>query len=401
MFKIVTLMGFILGLLHPHWQAAAGEEFEFSGEVFSEVRFFPASPSWPAQKDELDFSPGIELRLSKKWYESGNSLAFVPYFRWDSVDNERTHFDIRELVWRHQENTWGLGVGVDKVFWGVTEAYHLVDVINQTDLVEHPDEEEKLGQPMVNLTLQKDWGTLDLFYLPYFRERTFPGSEGRLRLQFPVSEQSAEYESDLEEWHPDFAVRYFHSMGMLDLGVAQFFGTNREPLFLPRVQGNGQVELIPFYEIVRQTSMEAQLTFTEWLFKLEMLYQAGGKTDYFAATGGFEYTVTGLFKETELGILGEWLYDDRKEKATTPYENDLFLGLRWVLNDECGSEVLTGVIRDGDDPGQVFLLEISRRLFENWKVEIDARVFSNFGPRDLLSNFRNDDFFSLKLIRYF
>ena len=40
---------------------------------------------------------------------------------------------------------WSLSIGLGKVFWGVTEFNHLVDVINQTDLVEGIDGEAKLG----------------------------------------------------------------------------------------------------------------------------------------------------------------------------------------------------------------------------------------------------------------
>lgn len=68
-----------------------------------------------------------------------------------------------------------------KEFWGVAEARHLVDIINQTDEVENFDREDKLGQPMINLALINNWGTLDFFLLTGFRDRTFPGREGRLR----------------------------------------------------------------------------------------------------------------------------------------------------------------------------------------------------------------------------
>ena len=94
------------------------------------------------------------------------------------MDSERTHFDIRELFGLWVFERWELGVGIRKVFWGVTESQHLVDIINQTDLVDSIDGEEKLGQPMVNVSIPHEWGTVDLFILPYFRERTFPGRDG-------------------------------------------------------------------------------------------------------------------------------------------------------------------------------------------------------------------------------
>jgi Outer membrane lipoprotein-sorting protein len=34
---------------------------------------------------------------------------------------------------------------------------------------------------MVGLTVPRSWGTVDILFLPIFRERTFPGQDGRLR----------------------------------------------------------------------------------------------------------------------------------------------------------------------------------------------------------------------------
>ncbi len=72
-------------------------------------------------------------------------------------------------------------VGLSKVFWGAAEFVHLADIINQTDGVEGFDGEEKLGQPMLRLSLFLDRGTVNAFILPWFRERTFPGKKDRLR----------------------------------------------------------------------------------------------------------------------------------------------------------------------------------------------------------------------------
>jgi len=74
-----------------------------------------------------------------------------------------------------------LRLGVDRVFWGVVESRSLVDIVNQTDLVEHPDEKTKLGQPMAHVTWSGDWGALEVFGLTGHRPRTFPGRHGRLR----------------------------------------------------------------------------------------------------------------------------------------------------------------------------------------------------------------------------
>ncbi len=136
-------------------------------------RFFPQAPLDPEQKRNSG-SLAVQPEYYHEW-ENGSSFTFVPFARIDSADSERTHFDIRELNYLWLTDSWELRAGIGKVFWGTTEFVHLVDIINQTDGVESVDGEEKLGQPMIQLSIVRDWGALELFVLPYFRERTYPG----------------------------------------------------------------------------------------------------------------------------------------------------------------------------------------------------------------------------------
>jgi hypothetical protein len=147
------------------------------------------------------------------WSDGRQSLTIEPFYRRDQHDGKRTHADLRELVWQRAGDTWELRVGVSKVFWGVAESQHLVDIINQTDLVEDIDQEDKVGQPMVDLTLVRDWGNLDLFVLPWFRERTFPGRNGRLRSIPRVDSGNASYESGSRQKHVDYAIRWSDAIG--------------------------------------------------------------------------------------------------------------------------------------------------------------------------------------------
>jgi len=151
---------------------------ELSGFVAVEQRLFFHDPLFPDQKHN-NGSFALQPEYYHEW-ETGSSFILVPFARFDSQDSERTHFDIRELNYLWLTDNWEMRMGIGKVFWGVTEFVHLVDIINQTDLVESPDGEEKLGQPMVQLSIARDWGVLDLFVLPGFRERTFPGKKGAL-----------------------------------------------------------------------------------------------------------------------------------------------------------------------------------------------------------------------------
>ncbi|UCD90752.1 MAG: hypothetical protein JSW04_04805, partial [Desulfobacterales bacterium] len=136
--------------------ASLAPAHDFSGYVAAEGRFFLYDPLYPGQKKN-NASLAIQPEYYYEW-ENGSSFIFVPFARIGSADSERTHFDIRELNYLWLNDLWELRVGIGKVFWGVTEFVHLVDIINQTDLVEDIDGEDKLGQPMINLSIPRNWG---------------------------------------------------------------------------------------------------------------------------------------------------------------------------------------------------------------------------------------------------
>ena len=374
---------------------------EWSGFVELQGRYFPQQAVDPEQSDQL-LSLAVQPEYFQRWDAGKQSLLFIPFVRWDSEDDERTHGDIRELIWTYAGDGWETRAGVGKVFWGVTEALHLVDVINQTDLVENPDGEQKLGQPMLKFSLERDWGILDLYALIGFRERTFPGEQGRIRSHPPVDQDRAEYESDREERHVDLALRWSHYIGDWDIGLSHFNGTSRDPLLIPELNQQGEVRLTPFYELMRQTSLDLQATKGDWLWKLEAVHRRIDSGSYNAATGGFEYTLVGIADtDMDLGLLGEYLYDDRRDDADTPFENDLFIGLRLTANDVDGSELLTGVIKDLDEEGWMFNLEASRRIGNDWKTSAQVRLWSDIPQQDPFFSFRRDDYMEITLTRYF
>jgi len=386
-------------------RAAFGNEL--SGYVEGEVRLYPENPNFFGQRDQ-----SASFAVQPEYYhefENGSSFTFVPFFRLDSADSERTHFDVRELTYLWLHDDFELRLGVRKVFWGVTEVLHLVDIINQTDLVENFDGEQKLGQPMANLSFARDWGTLDLFVLPYFRERTFPGNKGRLRFGLVVDTDQAQYESAAEEWHTDWTARYSHTLGDWDFGIYYFIGTSRDPSFMPGTDGAANPVIIPVYQQIQQTGLDVSYVVGNWLWKLEALYRKGQgdrqgltRNNYVAATGGLEYTFTGIFgSQMDLGIVAEYLFDDRKDFALTPFENDVAGALRLAVNDAASSELLFGWVQDIDTDARFLFLEASRRLGDDWTLALEIRTFLDQPPADFLYALRDDDLVQLVLQYHF
>lgn len=371
---------------------------EWSGFAGLEFRYFPQDALSRVQDYSTNFSLVLEPEYFHEWDNGKQIFAFVPFFRLDEHDSDRTHFDIRELTYLKAADNWEFRLGVRKVFWGVIEFNHLVDIINQTDLVENIDTEDKLGQPMINLALINNWGTVDLFVMPWFRERTFPGRQGRLRTHPPVIEDRAQFESSAKEKHVDAAIRYSHYFGDWDIGLAHFYGTSRDPRFMPATTRTGDPFLIPFYDIINQTSLDLQVTKGNVLWKLEALHRSGQGETYNALAGGFEYTFVGIFDSViDLGILGEYHYDDRNESATTIFDDDIGMGARLAFNDAQSTQALIGLIIDRDTGGKFLNIEADRRITNHWFLELQGRFLFDIARSDPAFSFHRDDYIELLL----
>ena len=370
---------------------------EWSGYIAAEYRTFPHEAT-----DNRQYNDNVSFVIEPEYYHEINgsyeSITFTPFIRVDQHDNERTHFDIRELMWQKAANDWELRVGIGKVFWGVTESQHLVDIINQTDLVENTDGEDKLGQPMINFALVRDWGTLDFFLLPGFRERTFSEVEGRLRTNPRVDTEQAVYESSHGKRHVDAAIRWSHNIGIMDIGLSHFYGTSRDPRLVVGTDSGGSMVLVPHYDIIHQTGLDMQMTSGSWLWKLEAIHRSGQGETFNATTAGFEYTFYGLGDSSnDLGVLLEYSYDDRRQNAPAVFQDDVMAGMRLTLNDVNDTEALFGVIYDRHHGSKGLNLEASRRFGDSVKVSVEARTYHETPASDSLSQFRNDDYFQAEM----
>ena len=360
------------------------------------------------------FHPSVSIKADyyRAWDNERQSLTFSPFYRYDAEDDERTHFDIREGFWSLVGNDWDLHLGVKQIFWGVTEFNHLVDIINQTDLVENIDGEDKLGQPMAHLSLVRDWGILDFHLLTGFRERTFPGPDGRPRFYIPIDNDDATYESSAGDGRIDGAIRWSQHVGAFEFGLSHFNGTSRAPLYEPVLEDDGELLLRPFYPVINQTGLDAQAIYGDWAIKLESIYRTNFPDDYYAFNAGFERTLVGaLGTRADLGLVVEYLYDDRGEGAfDTFFENDIALATRWVLNDFGDTQALIGLIWDHDSHETIFTLEASRRLGETWLLLLEGRAFAGgqalnpddpFDPGNKGASVARDDYIELELTKYF
>ena len=382
---------------------AAAQTVDFSAAVGGSARVFPEAPLFAGQRSSrvspsLTFAPKLEIAtVDGAW-----RLVAEGFMRLDADDHNRTHADVRELGVRWVGDRVSAFAGAGQVFWGVTEVRHLVDVVNQVDAVEDLDGEDKLGQPMVGVTLESGLGVLDVYYLPWFRDRPFPAADARLRGPVPLEDEPL-YASGAGGWHPGFAARASRSVASVDVGLSAFRGTSREARYVPGTNARGEPVLRPAYDVIDQVGLDAQWTGPSTLLKLEALTRGGYQERIWALTGGVERTLYGLLGgSSDLGIIAEVMLDSRGEDAPpTIFEHDVFVGGRWALNDAQDTSVLGGSSLDWRTGEVLLLLEAERRVGSSWSLEARGRWFANTSPRSFAHALRNDGHLSISLTRYF
>lgn len=440
-----------LGLSLP----ALATAFQFEGVAELEGRYF-------YNQSETPGTGSVALAPRFLWdAESGRHRVEGQLFqRLDATDRSRTHGDVRELYYQFTEARWEMSLGARQIYWGVTESRQLVDILNQADFVEDLAAEEMLGQPMLTLGLRPDFGAVDLFLLPYQRARTWPGVKGHPRIPFPVDAANARYEHRRGQRHLDRAGRLRLRFGALDVNLNVFDGTARDPDLLPCLRQGSDFEgtedgpncdipsgfsepnqplppllfnlfqslgllpsdealqeqfiaeqtprvlanlvLVPQYDRLRQVGVDAQFITGGWALKLEALVREQGGERSHAAVGGFEYTLPRFFETGwDVGLLAEYLYDERTTVINNRFDNDVFLATRIGFNDIAGSQLLAGFFFDRRGDDHLLQLEASRRLGADWRATLTWRHFDRV-PGDALTGFLDDeDMLRLTLERYF
>lgn len=375
------------------------EGWTFTGFAEVEGRAFPQDSRDPDPKNQTG-SVAAEPSVSYAWAGGNQRVTFTPFGRADSNDRERTHADIRELKWIGVFDRLEVRAGIDKFFWGVTESVHLVDVINQDDALEDIDREDKLGQPMVSLAYDSEIGIFRTIAMPYFRNRQFAGMDGRPRGPLPISKDEI-FADGGNRWRFDWAARWSHAIGPVDMALSHFHGRRRDPILLPTLV-NGAPVLAPLYNVIDQTGLELQATLGAMLLKFEGIRKAQPGENQLAAAGGFEYTFYNIMDgAADLGVLAEYLWDERGRNPDNPFQDDLFAALRWTANDVASTTLLAGAIFDTGTSAKFINIEGSRRFGEHWKLSIDARVLVSVPFADPLYPFADDDFIQVKLQYYF
>ena len=369
--------------------------WEISGNIQGDYRYFEEDGLYPGQETEY-FSTIFNPEVYVEWDNSNQLIQFEGFARLNQYDIEQTHWDIRELYYQNIIENWELSVGKKQIYWGFTESNHLVNIINQDDLLEGNGVANKLGQSMIHISNYSEMGTVDVMLMRGFNPIQFPGAKGRLRPPFAVDYASTTYESEDGVDNTDFAIRWSHNFNAIDLGVSHFKGTSRTPL----ITSADGISFAPHYELIDQTGLELQASVGSMLWKLEAIQRKSDTNTIRACTFGGEYTLV-TKSGYDIGLLAEYNYDDRGAESITGLNDDVFAGIRIALNDEQSTSFLGGMNKDNENGTISYFVEADRRLGDSWKINVKTFGFKDVSENEFLYLLRKDGFVELSLVKYF
>jgi len=371
---LIRLVSVLIGLPLSISDSAAGD-FTYRGNIGFQAQHYTENtaqslpPNYPV-------SLSAQAEMNKGLAGTDIELTVTPFLRWDSEDDERSHADIRELKVSNYSDSWEWQIGLVQVFWGVAESRNVVNVINQTDGLEGATTTEKLGAPMFHATKYLGEGSLEVFVLPYFRERGFGGSKSRPRSDVPINDDAPMFEAESENKNIDVALRYSTSFDVWDIGLSVFRGTRREPDLVFNQDANLET---PFYPLMTHTGVDVQATIENWSLKTEVAYQSGRMfKNHTKLVTGFEYSFYDIkFSGIDVGLIGEYLFDGLGESPFNIFDNDVLVGARIAVNDVQSTEALLAYSIDLESSNQFFTAEVGRRVGQNYKLTFEATTFAN------------------------
>ncbi len=295
--------------------------------------------------------------------------------------DDTSHLNPREFKLQYEADKYGISLGYDTIFWGVSETYNPVDILNRKNILTGYDGKDKHGELMLSGSYFFAESTLSGYILPRFDEQQYLDIESVSGMQIRSHHE--------EQNNPTYGLRYATTIDAIDLGLSYVHGTSREPFLIS--QGNNIFDAQ--YPAITQYGIDAQYTTETTLYKLEYASRESNNTHAYLANVGLEYI---FVTDIEISAILELM---RSDFSNTIYQNDIMLGSRFDFANESGTEGIISLIYDRDYSSMITTLSMSSRIEESTKIEFDVAVFNADAEDTLLNN--QKDSASITLHYYF
>ena len=335
-------------------------------------------------KHSSNFTLEQKLKLT---YERNNFISVLElYAQEDSSDynsktnNDRSYLRINELYTSYEFEDSKILFGKSILFWGALEVKNIVDGFNIQDKRTDPSKTDKIGAYNIQYSHYFEESELSLIVKLYEQKSKMANASYTYSILGENERLKNKLESEKSLYRPSVYVTYTGSLSddiALDYAFIVQNGYDSQR-YLRKIAN----EYSEHAYLVNKFSTYNTLVLGSALIKLEFLYtdvlDDKNVADYYHSAFGLEYTLEQFEAGSELAILGEYYYYKSKDERISSdlsrgeiFQNDLFLGLRYSLNDYGDSTAVGGVIIDTDYKEENYYVEFETRLYDAFKVKLD------------------------------
>lgn len=359
-------------------------EIEVSGHLDLDSEFYLTKETG-REAQSFTAKQSLELKYTQDaWSAYAKLYAQEAYsdFLKESEKTKRTFARLDELFLKYDGEDDSFSAGKSIKFWGSLELRNIVDGFNPNEFRDDMFSTNKLGVYNASYSHFTDNGEVSLIVKLHEQDLKM-AQHPYVYYPFP---QVISYEKNLQttksQNRPSLYLKYNGSTDTeyaLDYAFIYENGYDSQRYFTTVL--NQPARYVQNAYLVDKFMTYNTLVVGLTLVKFEALYadvQSGVAVgDYSHIALGLEHTIE-QDSGTTLGVIAEYYkydtYESDKFNDLQLYEtmqNDLFLGMRYVLNDADDTSIVGGVVADMEYSEQTYYVKYESRFGSSMKVECD------------------------------
>lgn len=387
-------------------------EIEFKSSIAIDAEMFSSNKS---SVNKVSSNITFEQKLSlKKSFD--DSFYFVEFYAQEDLsdftskeDNKRSYIRLNELYYQKDFENDKILFGKSIRFWGALEASNITDVFNQQELRSKPSKTDKKGAYNIEYTHYYDDSEISII-VKIHEENNDMASSSYYYNNLPLK-YSKKLKSKINKNRASIYLKYTGSLSediYLDYSFIYLNGFDSQR-YLSIENNTFSQNIYLVNKFINYYTLVSDST----LYKLEFVYTdiLNDKkiSNYIHAALGLEHSLEAFDNSSELSLLAEYYYFKNLENNKLGdknlgkvFQNDLFLALRYKLNDFRDSTFLLGALIDSEYKEQSYSLEYESSLIDSLKLKINIDyINASKKQKTVYSSFSNSKTISFNLSYHF
>ncbi|NQY21300.1 MAG: hypothetical protein HRT40_08310 [Campylobacteraceae bacterium] len=387
-------------------------EVEFKSSIAIDAQMFSSNKS-SVNKTSSNITFEQKLSLKKSF---NDSFYFVEFYAQEDLsdftskkDNKRSYLRLNELYYQKDFPNDKILFGKSIRFWGSLEAKNITDVFNQQDLRIKPSKTDKKGAYNIEYTHYYDDSEISII-VKIHEENNDMASSSYYYNNLPLK-YSKKLKSKSNKNRASIYLKYTGSLSediYLDYSFIYLNGFDSQR-YLSIENNTFSQNIYLVNKFINYYTLVSDST----LYKLEFVYTdiLNDKkiSNYIHTALGLEHSLEAFDNSSELSLLAEYYYFKNLENNKLGdknlgkvFQNDLFLALRYKLNDFRDSTFLLGTLIDSEYSEQSYSLEYESSLIDSLKLKINLDYINALkNTNTVYSSFSNSKTISFNLSYHF